>query len=83
MPYCQLLNQSSLPDLSTHHKHLSLCYLYNIVNGIHVHSNLPLVPHSPQHMLRNTHSYMQFSAQLNYFQHSFFPTCNGHMELLT
>ena len=57
-PYCQLLNQSRPPDLSTHHKHLSLC---NIVNGIHVYPNLSLVPYSPQHMLRNTHSYMQFS----------------------
>ena len=41
----QLLNQSCLPDLSTRHKHLSLCYLYNIVNGIHVYPNLPLVPY--------------------------------------
>ena len=30
-PYCQLLHQSHLPDLSTHCKHLSLCYFYNIV----------------------------------------------------
>ena len=62
-PYCQLLNQSCLPDPSTRHKHLSLC---NIVNG---NPNLPLLPYSPQHMLRNTHSYMQFSAHTNYFQH--------------
>ena len=36
MPYCQLLNQSHLPDLGTRRKHLSLCYFYNIVNGVHV-----------------------------------------------
>ena len=28
-PYCQLLNQSRLSDLSTCRKHLSLCYFYN------------------------------------------------------
>ena len=68
-PYCQLLNLSCLPDLSTRHKHLSICYCYDIVNGIHVYPNLPLVSHSSQYMLRNTHSYMQFSAHTNYFQH--------------
>ena len=47
-------------------------YFYNIVNGVDVHPNLPLVPHSPQHILRNTHSFMQFSAHTNRFQHSFF-----------
>ena len=73
MPYCQLLNQSHLPDLGTRRKHLSLCYFYNIVNGVHVYPNLPLVPHSPQHVLRNTHSFMQFNAHTNHFQHSFFP----------
>ena len=31
MPYCQLLNQS---HLSTHYKHFSLCYFYNIVEYI-------------------------------------------------
>ena len=71
MPYCQLLNQSHLPDLGTRRKHLSLCYFYNIVNGVHVYPNLPLVPHSPQHVLRNTHSFMQFNAHTNHFQHSF------------
>ena len=39
---------------------------YFVVNG---NPNLPLLPYSPQHMLRNTHSYMQFSAHTNYFQH--------------
>ena len=45
-----------LPDLSTHRKHLSLFY-FNFVIGIHVYPNLALVP---QHLFRNTHSYMQF-----------------------
>ena len=71
--HCQLLNQSHLPDLGTRRKHLSLCYFYNIVNGVHVYPNLPLVHHSPQHVLHNTHSFMQFSAHTNHFQHSFFP----------
>ena len=85
MPYCQLLNQSHLPDLGTHRKHLSLCYFYNIyiVNGVHVYPNLPLVPHSPQHVLRNTHSFMQFNAHTNHFSAFFFPTCNCLMEHLT
>ena len=30
-PYCQLLNLSCLPDLSTRHKHLSICYCYDIL----------------------------------------------------
>ena len=58
----------------TRHKHLSLCYFYNIV---HVYPNLPLVPYSPQHILCNTHSFMQFSAHTNHFQHSFFPHVNA------
>ena len=69
MPYCQLLNQCHLPDLGTRCKHMYLCYFYNIVNGVHVYPNLPLVPHSPVHVLRNTHSFMQFSAHTNHFQH--------------
>ena len=59
--------------VATRRKHLSLCYFDNIVNGIHVYPNLPIVPHSPQHMLHNAQSYMQFSAHTNYFQHYFFP----------
>ena len=79
MPYCQLLNQSRLPDPNTCHKHLNLC---NIVNGIHVYPNLPLVSYSPQHMLQNTHSYMQFSAHTNYFQHYFFPYETPYLVIL-
>ena len=78
-PYCQLLNQSRLPDPNTCHKHLNLC---NIVNGIHVYPNLPLVSYSPQHMLQNTHSYMQFSAHTNYFQHYFFPYETPYLVIL-
>ena len=77
-PYCQLLNQSHLPDLSTHHKHFSLCYFYNIVE-------YSLTYHySPQHLLHNTHSFMQFSAPTNCFQH-FFPHTYGtpYLVLLT
>ena len=47
---------------------LGLCYFY----GVHVYPTLPLVPHSPQHVLCNTHSFMQFSVHTNHFQHSFF-----------
>ena len=71
--YCQLLNQSHLPDLSTRRKHLSLSYFYNIIKGIHVFHALPLVPHSSDHFLHNTHSLMNFNYHTNYFHYSFFP----------
>ena len=72
-PYHQLLSQACLPDLSTRRKHLSLCYFYKLINGVHLYHDLPLVPHTSQYALRNNHSLVQFSAHTNCFYYSFFP----------
>ena len=69
-PYHQLLSQACLPDLSTRRKHLSLCYFYKLINGVHLYHDLPLVPHTSQYALRNNHSLVQFSAHTNCFYYS-------------
>jgi len=65
--------QACLPDLTTRRKHLHFCSLYKLINGVYLHHDLPLVLHSSQHALRNTHSFTKLYGLTNCFHYSFFP----------